>query len=110
MPSESPTVLTPCHYSWHLFFSPDLIDQERAKELCQGCIYRRPCLQRAITENHTDGIWGGFDEVERRLWVRFNGEVVGPAIPELPEIIVRQLRANKVMKTGPDANLDAIEA
>jgi WhiB family transcriptional regulator, redox-sensing transcriptional regulator len=45
-----------------------------AKQVCQECTVRFPCLQFALETNQGTGIWGGTDEEERRLlrrtWVR----------------------------------------
>ena len=37
-----------------------------AKVICRGCPVRLVCLQYALTHRHDDGVWGGYDEVERR--------------------------------------------
>ena len=40
-------------------------DTEQAKAICYGCPARDACLQLAINENHTWGIWGGTTPNER---------------------------------------------
>ena len=38
-----------------------------AKALCAACPVQRPCLTYALTTRQEFGIWGGYDEHERRL-------------------------------------------
>lgn len=71
----------------HLFFSDDIDDQAEARALCYECPLRAACLQKALDRDEGDGIWGGFSPVERKLWVRFHGDVV-PEDEEIPEIPV----------------------
>ena len=42
-----------------LFFSEQLDDILRAKEFCQGCAVRQPCLDGAIDRAEPWGVWGG---------------------------------------------------
>jgi WhiB family redox-sensing transcriptional regulator len=42
----------------------------RAKEMCAGCPVRRACLSFALSTRQEFGIWGGFDEQERRRMAR----------------------------------------
>jgi WhiB family redox-sensing transcriptional regulator len=37
-----------------------------AKAICRGCPVRLICLQYALANHHDDGVWGGYDEGERR--------------------------------------------
>jgi WhiB family redox-sensing transcriptional regulator len=37
-----------------------------AKDICRGCPVRLVCLQYALANHHDDGVWGGYDEGERR--------------------------------------------
>lgn len=37
-----------------------------AKAICRGCPVRLVCLQYALANHHDDGVWGGYDEGERR--------------------------------------------
>lgn len=39
----------------------------RAKQVCDGCGVRESCLQWAEDVGADYGVWGGFDEDERRL-------------------------------------------
>src|SRR5206468_2765208 len=47
---------------------------EPARQVCAGCPVRQACLDYAITNRITHGIWGGLTERERRAlqsrWVR----------------------------------------
>jgi WhiB family redox-sensing transcriptional regulator len=47
---------------------------EAARRVCAGCPVRQPCLDYAITNRITHGVWGGLTERERRAlqsrWVR----------------------------------------
>jgi WhiB family redox-sensing transcriptional regulator len=40
---------------------------QRAKAICDSCPVRRPCLTFALATHQEFGIWGGYDETERRL-------------------------------------------
>jgi len=37
-----------------------------ARQVCTACPVRQPCLDYAITDRITSGIWGGLTERERR--------------------------------------------
>lgn len=37
-----------------------------AKAICRGCSVRLVCLQYTLANHHDDGVWGGYDEGERR--------------------------------------------
>ena len=45
-----------------------------ARQVCSACPVRQPCLDYAITNRITHGVWGGLTERERRVlrssWVR----------------------------------------
>ncbi|GJF33012.1 hypothetical protein KNE206_57120 [Kitasatospora sp. NE20-6] len=43
-----------------------------AKEVCQVCPIREACLQTALRNGESDGVWGGFTPGERR---RFSGQM-----------------------------------
>lgn len=43
---------------------------EDARRLCAGCPVRPACLEHAITNGETDGIWGGLTADERADLVR----------------------------------------
>ena len=42
-------------------------EMRQAVALCAGCPVRRPCLTYALVTGQEFGIWGGYDENERRL-------------------------------------------
>lgn len=60
----------------HLFFAPDneryahrLVREMKAKAICAQCEVRGPCLESALAEPSTHGIWGGANEADRvRIW------------------------------------------
>ncbi len=61
-----------------LFFAPEsserkeerLERENRAKRICQGCEVREECLAAALERHESHGIWGGLNEMERRVLVR----------------------------------------
>jgi WhiB family redox-sensing transcriptional regulator len=57
-----------------LFFPERGESAEAARQVCASCPVRQPCLDYAITNRITHGIWGGLTERERRAlrsgWVR----------------------------------------
>jgi WhiB family transcriptional regulator, redox-sensing transcriptional regulator len=61
-----------------LFFAPSdtevrdvkLARERKAKAICSGCPVRIECLEYAIRIRETHGIWGGLNELERRLLIR----------------------------------------
>jgi len=40
--------------------------EQRAKQICETCSVREPCLEYAISIREPHGIWGGLNEVERK--------------------------------------------
>lgn len=44
----------------------DSRDTEAAIALCQGCPFRKPCLQIALDNHEVYGVWGGASEKELR--------------------------------------------
>jgi WhiB family redox-sensing transcriptional regulator len=57
-----------------VFFPERGESAEPARQVCAACPVRQPCLDYAITNRITHGIWGGLTERERRTlrsgWVR----------------------------------------
>jgi hypothetical protein len=102
---EEPDVLTPCKRSPHLFYSTDLVDQERAKEMCQRCPFRAPCLRKAFRIEATGGVWGGFDEIERGFYAKLFGIDIGKRVQELPKALLASIKRNRVMRTGADLDM-----
>ena len=41
--------------------------EERAKEICAECTVRPDCLDYALEIREPHGIWGGLNEVERKV-------------------------------------------
>jgi WhiB family redox-sensing transcriptional regulator len=61
-----------------VFFPPPLgserkderLDREReAKAICRSCSVRGPCREYAIAIREPHGIWGGLNELERRVLI-----------------------------------------
>jgi WhiB family redox-sensing transcriptional regulator len=45
-------------------------DAGEAKSICSTCSVREPCLEYALANRESDGIWGGATEKERRRMLR----------------------------------------
>ena len=58
-----------------IFFPPSHFERKedkearerRAKAICQSCPVRKPCLEYALGIKEPHGIWGGLNEMERKL-------------------------------------------
>jgi WhiB family redox-sensing transcriptional regulator len=46
---------------------PAVAETSRAKAICARCPVRQPCLTYALATNQVYGIWGGYEEGERRV-------------------------------------------
>jgi WhiB family redox-sensing transcriptional regulator len=65
-----------------LFFGPTIPEarperdarESRAKEICAGCSVQPECLEYALRIREPHGIWGGLNELERRLILERSGE------------------------------------
>jgi WhiB family redox-sensing transcriptional regulator len=61
-----------------LFFTPNYFEpkderdarERRAKAICSTCPVRVECLEYSIRTREPHGVWGGLNEVERRLVIR----------------------------------------
>jgi WhiB family redox-sensing transcriptional regulator len=61
-----------------LFFPPAHLEEreerktreQHAKAICGGCPVRIECLEYAIRIREPHGIWGGLNELERRVLIR----------------------------------------
>lgn len=61
-----------------LFYSADSAERKEdrlerealAKRICAGCDVRELCLRAALDRHESYGIWGGLNELERRLLAR----------------------------------------
>jgi len=41
--------------------------EERAKQICRSCGVRKSCLEYALDIREPHGIWGGLNELERKV-------------------------------------------
>jgi WhiB family redox-sensing transcriptional regulator len=56
------------------FFAPNHFERKPEKDLregiarslCRRCPVRQTCLEHALSQSETNGIWGGLNELERR--------------------------------------------
>jgi WhiB family redox-sensing transcriptional regulator len=48
----------------------DEVGAAAAKEICEVCPVREPCLEFAISTREKDGVWGGLTARERRRLIR----------------------------------------
>lgn len=62
----------------NLFFAPSYFEQReekerreaRAKEICATCPVRADCLEYSLRTREAHGVWGGLNEIERRLLLK----------------------------------------
>lgn len=62
----------------NLFFPPShiedktqkLLRERQAKSICATCPVRIECLEYAVRTREPHGIWGGLNELERRILIR----------------------------------------
>ena len=40
--------------------------ENRAKAICVSCVVKKECLEYAVAIREPHGIWGGYNEVERK--------------------------------------------
>jgi WhiB family redox-sensing transcriptional regulator len=52
---------------------------DRAKEICEQCPVRTPCLQHSLDAEEPYGVWGGVDEQERATILRRRRRGAAPA-------------------------------
>lgn len=57
-----PAVFFPVGFTGHA-----VQELAEAKAVCRRCPVRLACLQFALTSNQECGVWGGYDEEERRV-------------------------------------------
>lgn len=68
-----------------LFFAPAYFEtrgqkgsrEAGAKEICARCPVRAECLEFALETRETHGVWGGFNEMERRRLLRARNAEAG---------------------------------
>lgn len=70
------------HADTELFFpigrgSRAMAEAQQAKTICARCPVRQPCLAYALATGQAYGIWGGYDEQERRALHRQRRESAG---------------------------------
>ena len=66
-----------------LFFAPAVPEarpdretrEARAKAICSSCSVQPECLDYALRIREPHGIWGGLNEVERRMVLEASGEL-----------------------------------
>ena len=66
-----------------LFFAPTIPEprperearESRAKAICASCAVQPECLDYAIEIREPHGIWGGLNELERRLILEASGRL-----------------------------------
>lgn len=63
----------PCQSAPSMFFTDDeqttsekILNVRYAKQLCWGCPIRLECLDYAVSNSETEGVWGGLAERERK--------------------------------------------
>ncbi len=57
---------------------------QAAKRICGRCLVRHECLDFAVAENITEGIWGGLSERERR---KVRATVKARELQEVPRVL-----------------------
>jgi WhiB family redox-sensing transcriptional regulator len=68
-----------------VFFAPAYFEKRRekqareavAKTICARCPVRTECLDHALTTHESHGVWGGFNEMERRRLLRTRAQEAG---------------------------------
>lgn len=60
----------------NLFFSQRGESTEPAKLICQKCPVKEPCLDYALANNETIGVWGGMSRKQRRIEARRRKQAV----------------------------------
>lgn len=69
----------PCFHLTDLFYGPEgdgrseLHRKEReaqCKSICATCVFRVPCLERALVYQDEFGVWGGMSEGDRKSFRR----------------------------------------
>lgn len=71
-----------------LFFPGRHAPTDVAKEICRGCVIRETCLEYALVNNETIGVWGGMNESERR-WIQ-RGHIFGRYTSEMMRMSQRR--------------------
>jgi WhiB family redox-sensing transcriptional regulator len=53
-----------------VFFPSDSTGVQAAQRICFDCPVRVPCLEQALADGMSHGVWGGTSERERRRIIR----------------------------------------
>ena len=53
-----------------VFFPSDGVGVDIARQVCQDCPVKAPCLEHALRNRIDHGVWGGASERERRRILR----------------------------------------
>jgi WhiB family transcriptional regulator, redox-sensing transcriptional regulator len=84
-------------------------EARQAKAICARCPVRQPCLSYALATRQAYGIWGGYDDEERRVLhrrmepaaARANPEpITAPVVPD-DQATGRRLRGRALERGGP---------
>lgn len=79
----------PCANQPWLFYSGRWDYQQQAKALCETCLLRPQCLDRALRiggfDRSVDGVEGGLDPQERGYYLKLFGRPKNGRVQELPE-------------------------
>ena len=75
-----------------LFFAPNHFEpkeerqarERKAKAICAACPVRIDCLEYAVRIREPHGVWGGLNELERRILVRGRESDRGPGLRVVP--------------------------
>jgi WhiB family redox-sensing transcriptional regulator len=57
-----------------LFFPYWEMNNKDAKAICQECPVKQKCFDYAVSNNETNGVWGGVDFTERRVSRRITND------------------------------------
>jgi WhiB family redox-sensing transcriptional regulator len=49
-----------------IFYPASDEEAQQAIAVCERCVVRQPCLEHALANRETEGVWGGTTEKERR--------------------------------------------
>jgi WhiB family redox-sensing transcriptional regulator len=58
------------HLPADIFFPQDGVRVEVARQICADCPVKEPCLEYALANRISEGVWGGSSERQRRRLAR----------------------------------------
>lgn len=64
------TTPTPCRNNPDMWYGESRTARAKAKQWCRACPVRGACAAWALPRPEEEGIWGGTDERDRRVWRR----------------------------------------